>query len=327
MTGCPWLRGVTKLANTEGRRTTCADARDELYDHVLEKSGADLVLLAQLSRRVRRPGAENLARAPGDDRPVTSVRDLLVGDDGRDARRHRGDGRAGPGAEQHLAPAGRARRPARLPGQRPRSCEDCRVAGAAPRRAPGLALPRGGGTLRRRLHRRHQPDHVPVRAGLRRDAGRDPGVARQRSTTRRPSSRAGARRSGRRSRTPVPSRASARSPDPCGMMTRMRPMLATRGSHVPTGPEWSHEVKWDGDAHPRRRPRRQRHGAADQPQRERRHASSYPELLEPAGGRDVLLDGEVVALRRRAARASARSPSGCTSATPAAPPRSPRRGR
>jgi len=30
------------------------------------------------------------------------------------------------------------------------------------------------------------------------------------------------------------------------MMARMRPMLATRGSHVPTGPEWSHEIKWDG---------------------------------------------------------------------------------
>lgn len=26
----------------------------------------------------------------------------------------------------------------------------------------------------------------------------------------------------------------------------MRPMLATPGRHVPTGPEWSHEVKWDG---------------------------------------------------------------------------------
>ena len=26
----------------------------------------------------------------------------------------------------------------------------------------------------------------------------------------------------------------------------MRPMLATRGSTVPTGPEWLHEVKWDG---------------------------------------------------------------------------------
>ncbi len=26
----------------------------------------------------------------------------------------------------------------------------------------------------------------------------------------------------------------------------MRPMLATKGDHVPTGTEWLHEVKWDG---------------------------------------------------------------------------------
>ena len=26
----------------------------------------------------------------------------------------------------------------------------------------------------------------------------------------------------------------------------MRPMLATRGTRVPTGAEWLHEVKWDG---------------------------------------------------------------------------------
>jgi bifunctional non-homologous end joining protein LigD len=26
----------------------------------------------------------------------------------------------------------------------------------------------------------------------------------------------------------------------------MRPMLATRGSHVPAGDDWQHEVKWDG---------------------------------------------------------------------------------
>ncbi len=24
------------------------------------------------------------------------------------------------------------------------------------------------------------------------------------------------------------------------------PMLATKGDHVPTGPGWAHEVKWDG---------------------------------------------------------------------------------
>ena len=26
----------------------------------------------------------------------------------------------------------------------------------------------------------------------------------------------------------------------------MRPMLATKGTHVPRGGEWLHEVKWDG---------------------------------------------------------------------------------
>ena len=35
----------------------------------------------------------------------------------------------------------------------------------------------------------------------------------------------------------------------------MRPMLATKGTHVPHGSEWLHEVKWDGmrvlvDVHP-----------------------------------------------------------------------------
>jgi bifunctional non-homologous end joining protein LigD len=29
-------------------------------------------------------------------------------------------------------------------------------------------------------------------------------------------------------------------------MGSMQPMLATRGDHVPLGPEWTHEVKWDG---------------------------------------------------------------------------------
>jgi bifunctional non-homologous end joining protein LigD len=47
----------------------------------------------------------------------------------------------------------------------------------------------------------------------------------------------------------------------------MRPMLATRGSHVPTGSGWVHEVKWDG----------------------------IPELAGLGDGRDLLLDGEIVA--------------------------------
>jgi bifunctional non-homologous end joining protein LigD len=71
----------------------------------------------------------------------------------------------------------------------------------------------------------------------------------------------------------------------------MRPMLATRGTHVPTGDEWQHEVKWDGmrvlvDI---------RGGAARLFSRNEIDATvSFPEL---AGVpiEDALLDGEVVA--------------------------------
>ncbi|HEY3529021.1 MAG TPA: DNA ligase [Nocardioides sp.] len=71
----------------------------------------------------------------------------------------------------------------------------------------------------------------------------------------------------------------------------MRPMLATRGTHVPTGDEWQHEVKWDGmrvlvDV---------RHGTARLFSRNENDATvSFPELVGiPVD--EVLLDGEVVA--------------------------------
>jgi len=71
----------------------------------------------------------------------------------------------------------------------------------------------------------------------------------------------------------------------------MRPMLATRGSHVPAGGEWQHEVKWDGmrvlvDV---------RRGAARIYSRNENDATvSFPELAGlPID--DALLDGEVVA--------------------------------
>jgi bifunctional non-homologous end joining protein LigD len=80
----------------------------------------------------------------------------------------------------------------------------------------------------------------------------------------------------------------------------MRPMLATKGTHVPAGSEWLHEVKWDGmrvlvDVRPADDP--------DQPgelhirsRNEKDVRVSFPELHGLAGlGRDVLLDGEVVA--------------------------------
>jgi bifunctional non-homologous end joining protein LigD len=70
----------------------------------------------------------------------------------------------------------------------------------------------------------------------------------------------------------------------------MRPMLATRGTHVPSGIDWQHEVKWDGmrvlvDV---------RRGAARLASRNENDATvSFPELAAlPA--EDALLDGEVV---------------------------------
>ncbi|MGA8247142.1 MAG: non-homologous end-joining DNA ligase [Nocardioides sp.] len=72
----------------------------------------------------------------------------------------------------------------------------------------------------------------------------------------------------------------------------MRPMLATRGTHVPTGDEWQHEVKWDGmrvlvDV---------RRGDARLWSRNENDATvSFPELSRlPVD--DALLDAEVVAL-------------------------------
>jgi bifunctional non-homologous end joining protein LigD len=74
----------------------------------------------------------------------------------------------------------------------------------------------------------------------------------------------------------------------------MQPMLATRGDHVPQGPEWTHEVKWDGI----------RALVEVTGGRVRIHSRNendvtvaYPELQALSTlGHDVLLDGEIVAL-------------------------------
>ena len=73
----------------------------------------------------------------------------------------------------------------------------------------------------------------------------------------------------------------------------MRPMLATKGTRVPQGAEWLHEVKWDGmrvlvDVHEGRLSIRSRN--------EKDATVAFPELHGLADlDRDVLLDGEVVA--------------------------------
>ena len=74
-------------------------------------------------------------------------------------------------------------------------------------------------------------------------------------------------------------------------MGPMRPMLATRGEVVPTGENWTHEVKWDG-----MRVLADGAGAGLRltSRTENDVTVAFPEFLDLAG-RDVLLDGEVVA--------------------------------
>ncbi len=77
-------------------------------------------------------------------------------------------------------------------------------------------------------------------------------------------------------------------------MYRMRPMLASPGTSVPTGADWLHEVKWDG----MRVLVEVRDGALRIFSRNENDVTvSFPELqgLAEAVGHDVLLDGEVVA--------------------------------
>ena len=74
-------------------------------------------------------------------------------------------------------------------------------------------------------------------------------------------------------------------------------MLATKGTHVPVGPEWSHEVKWDGVriladvvAGGSGRARLLTRNGNDA-------SLAWPEIhASPLGDRDVLVDGEIIGL-------------------------------
>jgi bifunctional non-homologous end joining protein LigD len=75
----------------------------------------------------------------------------------------------------------------------------------------------------------------------------------------------------------------------------MRPMLASRGTSVPTGGEWIHEVKWDG----MRILAEVRAGVLTLWSRNENDVTvSFPELQDVGilVARDVLLDGEIVAM-------------------------------
>src|SRR4051812_13282392 len=77
----------------------------------------------------------------------------------------------------------------------------------------------------------------------------------------------------------------------------MRPMLATHGVHVPAGEEWTHEVKWDGV----RAITEVRDGAVRMTSRnENTITTAWPDLsTSPLGDRDLLVDGEIIALNER----------------------------
>ena len=77
----------------------------------------------------------------------------------------------------------------------------------------------------------------------------------------------------------------------------MRPMLATPGTDVPTGAGWSHEVKWDGmrilaDTHEGRTRLTSRN--------DNDVTEGWPDVAaSPLGDRDLLVDGEIIALNDR----------------------------
>ena len=77
----------------------------------------------------------------------------------------------------------------------------------------------------------------------------------------------------------------------------MRPMLATHGRTVPVGDAWTHEVKWDGV----RALTDVRDGTLRMTSRnENAITLAWPELsTSPYGERDLLVDGEIIALNDR----------------------------
>ena len=77
----------------------------------------------------------------------------------------------------------------------------------------------------------------------------------------------------------------------------MKPMLATRGPHVPAGEAWSHEVKWDGV----RALTDVRDGTLRMTSRnENAITIAWPDLsTSPLEDRDLLVDGEIIALNGR----------------------------
>jgi len=82
-----------------------------------------------------------------------------------------------------------------------------------------------------------------------------------------------------------------------GAMPELRPMLATPGTHVPAGEQWRHEVKWDGV---RSITRVEGADVSMTSRNGNRITVAWPELCTPPSGhRDLVVDGEIIALNER----------------------------
>lgn len=73
------------------------------------------------------------------------------------------------------------------------------------------------------------------------------------------------------------------------------PMLASAGTHVPTGEEWSHEVKWDGV----RAIARLEGGLRLTSRNGNDITGAWPEVARAPDARDLVVDGEIIALNER----------------------------
>ncbi|WP_376768449.1 non-homologous end-joining DNA ligase [Nocardioides pelophilus] len=82
-------------------------------------------------------------------------------------------------------------------------------------------------------------------------------------------------------------------------MPALLPMLATAGTHVPVGDDWRHEVKWDGVRALAHVDPATGSGVRLTSRNGNDITGAWPELASPPAARDVVVDGEIIALNER----------------------------
>ncbi len=84
-----------------------------------------------------------------------------------------------------------------------------------------------------------------------------------------------------------------------GSVPALLPMLATAGTHVPVGDDWRHEVKWDGVRALAHVDPATGSGVRLTSRNGNDITGAWPELASPPAARDVVVDGEIIALNER----------------------------